>query len=104
MRDPARIPVMLVALGELWAKNPDWRLGQMLLNAANRPDISSLFNMEDDVLLRGVVALGERVTSPASGEQHYADEQHDEPDHEAGAGDGGEVDRHQDQDEAEHTE
>lgn len=33
-RDPKRIPKVLAALGELWAANPDLRLGQIMGNAA----------------------------------------------------------------------
>lgn len=42
MRDPNRIPVIIAALGELWQKNPDLRLGQIISNA------SIQFYTEDD--------------------------------------------------------
>lgn len=32
MRDPNRIPAVIVALAEAWASNPDIRLGQLLGN------------------------------------------------------------------------
>jgi hypothetical protein len=105
MRDPARIPVMLAALGELWAKNPDWRLGQLLVNAANRPDLGrSLFYVEDDVLLRGIVALDVRAATQADRDQHNAGEQHGDPGSEADQGHAGEVHRDDHQDDADQAE
>lgn len=41
-RNPARIPRVLAALGELWMENPDLRLGQIMSNA------SIVFYTEDD--------------------------------------------------------
>jgi hypothetical protein len=104
MRDPARIPVMLVAIGELWAKNPDWRLGQLMVNTV-RPDLGrSLFYIEDDVLLQRIAALDVRVAGVAGREQDDAGEQDDQPDQQTGGREGGEVDRHQDEDDSEDTE
>lgn len=34
MRDPKRIPKLLAQLGELWAEQPDLRLGQIIGNAS----------------------------------------------------------------------
>lgn len=48
MRDPNRIPVILAALGELWQKSPDLRLGQIISNA------SIQFYTEDDKALLGL--------------------------------------------------
>lgn len=45
MRDPNRIPDVLRALGLLWQKYPDLRLGQLLLNF----DVA--YYTEDDVVL-----------------------------------------------------
>lgn len=48
MRDPARIERVIDKLRRLWLVNPDWRLGQLVLNVARPwamwPDV---FNMED---------------------------------------------------------
>lgn len=50
-RDPNRIPKVLEALSAVWQKDPDLRLGQLILNAAHTRDGHSLFDLEDDVLL-----------------------------------------------------
>lgn len=53
MRDPSRIPVVIEALWRAWEANPDWRLGQLIFNAARpTPPSPTLFYMEDDVLMR----------------------------------------------------
>jgi hypothetical protein len=49
MRDPARISALLRRVEALWRKYPDWRLGQLLLNAAEWAD-EDLWNLEDDRL------------------------------------------------------
>jgi len=61
MRDPGRIQPLLNALGEVWAKHPDQRLGQLLLNATQRPamGLGSLFYIEDDDLLAALRVLDE---------------------------------------------
>lgn len=55
MRDPKRIPEILQELGRYWARHPDLRLGQLVVNACLGPmNMSSdddPFNVEDDVVL-----------------------------------------------------
>jgi len=56
MRDPNRIYDVLDMVGALWQKNPDMRLGQLLINISGLNDIHDLFNLEDDklvVLIKG---------------------------------------------------
>lgn len=67
MRDPKRITDTLSRIAVAWEKNPDIRLGQLLLNAV-RPDgnayrireeydcewISKLFNIEDEALTKAL--------------------------------------------------
>lgn len=62
MRDPRRIDDVLLAVGEVWAFDPDLRLGQ-LLYLALRPDepCPELSGIEDRDLVRRVQALGERL-------------------------------------------
>lgn len=52
MRDPARIPLILAELQKAWERNPDMRLGQLLVcihaYSASKTDI---FNTEDDKIL-----------------------------------------------------
>mgnify|MGYP001572367179 CR=1 FL=1 len=47
MRDPLRIPSVLLELCVFWSHNPDLRLGQILVNMAE----GSPFFMEDDKAL-----------------------------------------------------
>lgn len=62
MRDPKRISKVLERIQEIWERNPDWRLAQIVVNAAKmveHKDVtqSRLFNLEDDKLLEGVDRL-----------------------------------------------
>ncbi len=52
-RDPARIPEMLRLLEQVWQKQPDLRLCQLLVNHV-RPTspCPEIYYVEDDVLLR----------------------------------------------------
>lgn len=53
MRDPARIDRMLATMGELWRKNRDLRLAQIVVNAAGPGEPTPrIFYTEDDVLER----------------------------------------------------
>jgi uncharacterized protein YihD (DUF1040 family) len=56
MRDPKRIPEVLEAVRKVWEKDPDQRLGQLLLNAARNDDGMTdkhkLWNMEAAELVR----------------------------------------------------
>lgn len=47
-RRPERIAAVLAVLGELWAQDPDQRLGQLLSNVTRETD---LFNVEDWALV-----------------------------------------------------
>lgn len=60
MRDPNRIPRMLEALHIAWENNPDWRLGQLVKNAAVLQTQNWQVNtvgLEDDVMERGLQGL-----------------------------------------------
>jgi hypothetical protein len=46
-RDPDRIPGVLSAIEAAWREHPDWRLGQLVVNAAG----SDPFHIEDDDLV-----------------------------------------------------
>lgn len=60
-RDPERIDRVLDLLGKLWKKQPDQRLGQLLVNAKLPTDNESdLFNIEDDKTLVLLEALYQR--------------------------------------------
>lgn len=49
-RDPARIDIIIAALRAYWLANPDLRLGQIVVNAADGCDP---FGVEDDALMAG---------------------------------------------------
>ena len=76
MRDPRRIDDVLLAIGEVWALDPDLRLGQ-LLYVALRPSepCPELSGIEDRDLIRRVQAVEEwlraakhaELTAPADG-------------------------------------
>ena len=50
MRDPARIPRILVKLQTYWEKNPDLRLGQLVWALAETDMDTDTFYLEDNVL------------------------------------------------------
>lgn len=52
MRDPNRIDEFCIHLAELWHKVPDWRFGQLFMNALQNHSLQSIFYMEDDMILR----------------------------------------------------
>ena len=51
-RDAQRIPVVLSEIQKVWEKNPDLRLGQLLMNCC--PNENVLYNIEDDKLLERI--------------------------------------------------
>lgn len=52
MRDPSRIDVICDALKDYWHRVPEWRLGQLIVNAIRpTPQYPDAFFVEDDVLL-----------------------------------------------------
>jgi len=57
MRDPARIDNLLAVLRRVWERDPDLRLGQLVVIAAkpNQP-APEVFYVEDDELLNGLLA------------------------------------------------
>jgi hypothetical protein len=62
VRDPQRIDDVLLAIGQVWAMDPDLRLGQLLINAVRPSDpCPELSGIEDKDLVRKVLAEGERL-------------------------------------------
>ena len=51
MRDKSRIPKVLKLVEEVWTENPDFRLGQLIVNAV-RPNAPTpeVFSVEDEIL------------------------------------------------------
>jgi len=54
MRDPNRIDPLLARLKVAWEKNPDLRLGQLLMNVYRDP---VLYYVEDDELITAMEKL-----------------------------------------------
>jgi hypothetical protein len=61
VRDPKRIDKILKMIEKLWKANPDWRLGQLVVNVMStdsgsgipmRPTENEIFNFEDDKLIK----------------------------------------------------
>ena len=68
MRDPNRIPKVLEAVQKFWEKNPDWRLGQLLINVIAESRVAprsitlggEVWNCEDDKLLEYLEKMEKR--------------------------------------------
>lgn len=58
MRDPTRIPIVLEEIRKLWEHYPDWRLGQLIVNATGRNDP---FYTEDDMLVAHLQQLNREI-------------------------------------------
>lgn len=57
MRDIKRIPIILEKVEKIWEKNPDLRLGQLLLNVCREP---TLYYIEDEDLVEMMALIYER--------------------------------------------
>ncbi len=64
MRDPARIPKVAKLLEDVWKKNPDLRLGQLII-AITKPSMPcpDVFYMEDDEMIDRLNKFGSALTS-----------------------------------------
>jgi uncharacterized protein YihD (DUF1040 family) len=64
MRDPKRITGLLKVLEETWREEPDLRLGQIIVSAANLSGrqvvCPEIFHLEDEELLKGIEELAKR--------------------------------------------
>lgn len=80
VRDPRRIDDVLLAIGEVWALDPDLRLGQ-LLYVALRPaePCPELSGVEDRDLVRQVHAVAERLRAAKQAEQNVAGDRGSQP-------------------------
>ena len=50
MRDPKRIPRMLILLWKIWEKHPDLRLGQIVSNVTPGPDPDPFYLEDEDFM------------------------------------------------------
>ena len=63
MRDPDRIEGTIQVLREVWEKNPDWRLGQVIANAVRQIDgrvDCDPFYVEDDAMKEALESMSQR--------------------------------------------
>ncbi|KLD69318.1 hypothetical protein Y887_17500 [Xanthomonas pisi DSM 18956] len=69
MRDPARIDQVLALLEEVWRRDPDLRLGQLIYNAARlrEPQLFEVFSIEDSMLQEGLIRYLEKLQRTGSG-------------------------------------
>lgn len=72
MRNHERIRPIMREIAQIWAKYPDMRLGQLLVNATQRPEtgLGSLFYIEDDELLdalRAFASMYSGASEPSAG-------------------------------------
>ena len=57
MRDPARIEDLLELIADIWRRNPDYRLTQLLMNAASPSDpCPEFYYLEDSELVKKLEA------------------------------------------------
>lgn len=54
MRNPNRIDEFCKKLAEIWHKVPDWRFGQLLINALQKTSLQAIFYIEDKELLQKI--------------------------------------------------
>lgn len=60
-RDPARTADVLIKIQEIWEKNPDLRLGQLITIAAEmKKPVLDVFNIEDEELFCRLVNFDKR--------------------------------------------
>jgi hypothetical protein len=64
MRDPVRIKRITDLLSEVWAKVPDWRLTQLVINASDtKHNCGPVFHLEDNEFERRLRKLAESLES-----------------------------------------
>lgn len=64
-RPPERIDQVLDRLEKIWKEHPDYRLGQLVVNALRpKSPCPEIFYAEDDVLLNGLSELEKLLNDP----------------------------------------
>lgn len=68
MRDPARIDQVLALLEEVWRRDPELRLGQLIYNAARlrEPQLFDVFSIEDSILQESLIRYLEQLQRTGS--------------------------------------
>jgi len=64
MRDPKRIKPFLEKIEQLWANNPDFRFGQLIMSITKTGEHNpKLFNMEEEEFLEKINELEKQLNS-----------------------------------------
>ena len=58
MRNPDGIDAVIEAVKAEWKKEPDWRLGQLIVNISRAAGKMDPFFLEDDLLLKVITGDG----------------------------------------------
>ena len=75
-RDPQRIERMLAILRDLWSTVPDWRLGQLIVNASEPPADQScphVFFLEDTEMEKLLVRMRDRLRESGQGSPMHSE-------------------------------
>ena len=65
MRDTARIKKVLDILNRIWKQNPDLRLGQILIGAAQGKGYNSdIFYVEDEDMMQALLHYESSILAP----------------------------------------
>lgn len=64
MRNPGRIDVMLERLRDVWERNPDLRLGQIVCNAGQYGLTMPIYHVEDEELMTAIESVHENGRKP----------------------------------------
>ncbi|HWB07957.1 MAG TPA: hypothetical protein VFE62_12990 [Gemmataceae bacterium] len=76
MGDSERIDRMLNQLREVWVQVPQWRLGQLILNALSafeQTDTKHLYNVEDDKMEKLLAAMSKVIANRTTGHIRLGD-------------------------------
>jgi hypothetical protein len=61
MRSVGRIDSILIKLGKLWHKHPDYRFGQLLINYNLAPDSIRFWSASDDDLEEALLRILDEI-------------------------------------------
>ncbi|ATC65149.1 hypothetical protein CMV30_14965 [Nibricoccus aquaticus] len=85
MRDSARIPAVLAAIHNVWKRNPDLRLAQLIVTAASQSGRSvecpELFSLGDEDLIRGLSNYDHRPLPPSRPKEEHPNDRFWSGDH-----------------------
>jgi hypothetical protein len=76
MRDPNRIPRVVLVLTAAWRRNPEQRMGQLIINAMAmfREEAGDLYQLDDDDMIKALEAYGQPSKKAAAPRSQKAKE------------------------------